>query len=94
MYLDNIQLSRPHDVSPERRQLLKLLGLAVPAALAGCPETDPFSDEHVCIHIFPHGADIPEPLLSRTGVTLTRKKGVSPLGIGLPELVLGTADCP
>jgi len=71
-----------------RREMLRFLALALPAALFGFKTRDYFDDELVCVHVYAPDQELPEPLLTPSRQFDQRSSGTEYFQIGLPELIL------
>lgn len=71
-----------------RREMLRFLALALPAALSGFKPRDYFDRELVCVHVYDPNQDLPEPLLAQPRKLDQRSSGAEYFQIGVPELIL------
>jgi len=71
-----------------RREMLRFLAIALPAALFGFKTRDYFDKELVCVHVYDPGRNLPEPLLARSRKLGQRSSSAEYFQIGLPELIL------
>jgi hypothetical protein len=76
------------DCQLSRRELLRLLTVALPTALFGYKLIDYFDQELVCVHVYGLSQNLPEPLLADNETSEKRIEEGSYFQIGLPELIL------
>ena len=71
-----------------RRQVLRLVALALPAAAVGFKRSDVFDRERVCVHVYDPARPLPAPLLRPAGTAAARPADSALFHVGLPELIL------
>ena len=71
-----------------RREILRLMMIALPANFFGFWARNYFDEELVCVHVYDLAQALPEPLLQRSNQIEKRFKNKEYFQIGLPELIL------
>ena len=71
-----------------RREILRLMMIALPASFFGFWARNYFDEELVCVHVYDLAQALPEPLLQRSNQIEKRFKNKEYFQIGLPEMIL------
>ena len=74
--------------SLSRREILRWMMIALPAAVIGWKRIDFFDRELVCVHVYDPGSKLPPPLLVSTGRPARRPADEPIFHVGIPELIL------
>ena len=77
-----------------RRQLLDVLAVALPGALAACRSKALSPEERVCVHVYPESLALPASILEELGDAPARRLTVAPFTTGLPEILVCTSSVP